>query len=277
MQAIVLSRRDFREYDQIISLYTRERGKVELLARGVKKIASKNSSFLEPCSYIIAEHVVGREIDRLTTAQPLALFHGIWQHHEKLFAARLVASLVERMTEAGERDGRLFFLLLEWMRYADRTAAWQPIVVDSFLVLFLSHLGLAPRVDACVVCGKSFRVLIQEELACVPAEARRTKTGFYFAGGGLVCAACRSAKQALGEEIYDCGLKEASNLSTLLKGNFSLIDRYPIGIDELRCLHRLVYAFSTYHMEYRLADWWGIWHHGVAMKQAVVNNNNNPF
>ena len=42
MLAIVLSRRDFREFDQIVSLYTKEKGKLEVLARGVKKITSKH-------------------------------------------------------------------------------------------------------------------------------------------------------------------------------------------------------------------------------------------
>ena len=43
MLAIVLSRRDFREFDQMISVYTKEKGKLNLLARGVKKITSKNA------------------------------------------------------------------------------------------------------------------------------------------------------------------------------------------------------------------------------------------
>ena len=45
MYAIVLMRRDFRENDQIITFYTKDNGKVEVLARGVKKIISKNKIF----------------------------------------------------------------------------------------------------------------------------------------------------------------------------------------------------------------------------------------
>jgi len=37
MKAIVLHRRDFREYDQIVSFYTEEAGKREALAKGIKK------------------------------------------------------------------------------------------------------------------------------------------------------------------------------------------------------------------------------------------------
>jgi len=41
MLAIVLNRRDFREFDQIISFYSQEHGKIEALARGIKKLQVK--------------------------------------------------------------------------------------------------------------------------------------------------------------------------------------------------------------------------------------------
>ena len=62
MLAFVLSRRDFREYDQSISLYTLEKGRLEVLARGVKKILSKNAAHLEPFCLIEAEIIQGKEI-----------------------------------------------------------------------------------------------------------------------------------------------------------------------------------------------------------------------
>ena len=66
MQAIVLARRDIKENDQIVSFYTLEKGKVELLARGVKKITSKNSAHLEPFSFVDVEVTEGKEINYLT-------------------------------------------------------------------------------------------------------------------------------------------------------------------------------------------------------------------
>ncbi|MFZ2978199.1 MAG: DNA repair protein RecO, partial [Candidatus Magasanikiibacteriota bacterium] len=69
MKAIVLSRRDFREADQIISLYTLEKGKMEILARGIKKITSKNSAHLEPFSLVEAEIIFGKELNYLGAVQ----------------------------------------------------------------------------------------------------------------------------------------------------------------------------------------------------------------
>jgi len=62
MHSIVLSRRDLKEFDQIITLYTLEQGKIEVLAKGVKKILSKNSSSLLEGNLIEAEVIQAKEI-----------------------------------------------------------------------------------------------------------------------------------------------------------------------------------------------------------------------
>ena len=87
MEAIVLSSRDFREFDQIISLYTKEQGKLELLARGVKKIISKNSAHLEPFSNVFIEIAKGKEIDHLTKVVPIMFFPNIRKDLSKSLSA----------------------------------------------------------------------------------------------------------------------------------------------------------------------------------------------
>ena len=77
MQAIALKRKDFREVDQMISFYTRECGKLELLARGIKKIESKNSPHVEPFSYADIEFAAGKELYHLTKVQPIQSFKNI--------------------------------------------------------------------------------------------------------------------------------------------------------------------------------------------------------
>ena len=74
MLSIVLARRDFKENDQIISLFTEEKGKMEVLARGVKKIVSKNSAFLEPFFLVEAEIIPGKEVFHLGSVQPVNSF-----------------------------------------------------------------------------------------------------------------------------------------------------------------------------------------------------------
>ena len=120
MEAVILSRRDFREYDQIVSVYTREEGKQELLVRGVKKIVSKNSPHLEPTTYILVDTVSGKEMRYITTAQSIETFFGVRGNEEKIVAARHALDFVELMTQGGVRDDSLCRLLLTWMKWLDR-------------------------------------------------------------------------------------------------------------------------------------------------------------
>lgn len=242
MQAIVLARQNFREFDQIISLYTRERGKVELLAKGVKKPVSKNSMHLEPFSHVLVESVPGRELTHLTTAQTIRLFAGIRRDAQKSIAARVATTWVSTVTQAEERDERLFRLLHSWLAFVD-SAPYRHVFLDGFFVGVLSCFGFAPSMEACVVCDKAFQKMAFE------------KPALYFAGGGIICPSCRKAKEAVEEEMLECTLADVSNLQLLAKSDWGLLERYPMPPAEAVRLHTLVYAFTIYHSERQLADW----------------------
>jgi len=77
MYAFVLRRNNIRENDQLVSLYTWEKGKVEALARGVKKTISKNAAYLEPFFLIEAEILPKKETYQLVKAVPLYCYKNI--------------------------------------------------------------------------------------------------------------------------------------------------------------------------------------------------------
>jgi len=141
MQAIVLSRRDFRESDQIISLYTLEKGKQEVLARGVKKITSKNSAHLEPFSFVDIEIVPGKEIDHLTKVQPINYFSDIRKDLQKSLSASYVVGLTDKLVHSGEYDERIFSLLREWLEVMNNLEYFNIVFVDCYIVILLYNLG----------------------------------------------------------------------------------------------------------------------------------------
>lgn len=143
MQAIVLSRRDFREYDQIVSVFTKEAGKLELLARGVKKITSKNSAHLEPFSFVEIEVAKGKEIDHLTKVHPVEYFGNIRQDLQKSFAAGYIVFLTNQLVQVGERDVALFEALKSWLYYVDGVERFNRILIDCYIVTLLHCLGFS--------------------------------------------------------------------------------------------------------------------------------------
>ena len=142
MLALVLSRRDFRESDQMISFYTEEFGKTNLLARGVKKIISKNSAHLEPFSLVEIEVANGREVDHLTKVVPIEYFKNIREDLEKSLAAGYVVNFVDKVFKVGEKDDRVFKLLINWFNFVNlKSSILNLQLIDGFMVELLQTLG----------------------------------------------------------------------------------------------------------------------------------------
>ena len=160
MKAIVLSRRDFREHDQVISVYTKDLGKQDLLARGIKKITSKNSAYLEPFSFVDIEIIKGKELDYIGSVQPVNYFKNIRQDLQKSLKAQLVVGLINRVVQVEEKDEKLFLLLKSWLEFLDsfivipsekdsstvisteaKRSGEIPLLIDAFIIKFLYLLG----------------------------------------------------------------------------------------------------------------------------------------
>lgn len=144
MLSIVLSRRDFREFDQMISVYTKEKGKLNLLARGVKKIISKNSAHLEPFSLVEIEVVPGKEIDHLTKVVPVNYFSNIRADLQKSLAAGFVVSTTDKVIHTHEPDKRIFDLLVDWLQSLNLSIFQSSNLtpsIDGYIIKLLTCLG----------------------------------------------------------------------------------------------------------------------------------------
>ena len=67
-EAIIIKRNDWRENDSRVVLYTKNFGKLSLVARGVKKLSSKLAGHIEPISLVDAMILYGRSFDYLGSA-----------------------------------------------------------------------------------------------------------------------------------------------------------------------------------------------------------------
>jgi DNA repair protein RecO len=138
----VIGRNDWREYDQIVSLYTLELGRIEVLARGVKKILSKNSAFLELGNLIEAEIIPGKELNHLGSVQVIKDFFDL----RKIVVGNtvLVSSLhiLSSFVTHQEKDERIFKLVYSWLDFLNNEETPLNIfLLDIFVVKLLAALG----------------------------------------------------------------------------------------------------------------------------------------
>lgn len=240
MLGIVLARQDFKEYDQIISLYTREEGRRDFLARGIKKIVSKNAAHLEPCSVVAIGVAKGKEMDILTSVESEEYFSHIRQDYYKSLLGQWVTQSMKSIFLSPESDARVFSLLFSWLSFVDSAAVISPYCLDAFLLRILSCLGFLPTLEHCVNC-----------------EKKRSGHHFFFSPsrGGILCKDCHPEgvqTQEYGQEISEEMVEAFSLLLTAPWSEFSRFSREKKFYEQL---HRLVIIFFQYHSEARVPDW----------------------
>lgn len=178
LNAIILNRRDQGEGDGRVTVYSLERGKLELTARGMKKIKSKLAGHLEPLTLSKLMAVRGRQYDYVGAAVSENCYGSIKSDLEKLAAAGEALNAFNRMVKAGEADEKLFFLLKDFLQAIDcrePRAARYELYLNLFIFKLLTELGHAPELYNCVNC-----------------RSKIMPTGMKFdaSRGGLACGRC---------------------------------------------------------------------------------------
>jgi DNA repair protein RecO (recombination protein O) len=149
-EGVVLRTWKLGEADRIVVLYTRGRGKVRAVGKGVRKTKSRFGARLEPGSHVALQLYEGRELDIVTQAESLSALAPLRQHLDRLTRATALLEAVDAIAEERHADHRLYAMLVGALRtLAERD---HPLVVPAFFLKLLALEGVRPRVDGCAVC-----------------------------------------------------------------------------------------------------------------------------
>ncbi|MDS1029463.1 DNA repair protein RecO [Bacillota bacterium LX-D] len=174
VEAFVLNAKNFREADKIVTLFTKEQGKISALAKGIRKIKSKNRGALQPFSCSKVMLYKGQERNIITQCELIEGFPGLRKDLEHLSAASYQMELVQLLLPEEEKNQQVYILLsiaLQLLVYEDLE-----LVTRFFEVKLLNILGYQPELDACVLCGQPIQMGINT---------------FSAAEGGLLCSSCQ--------------------------------------------------------------------------------------
>ena len=181
-QGVVLRTHKLGEADRIVTLLTREHGKVRAVAKGVRKTKSRFGGRLEPTSHVKLLMYEGRELDIVSQAETLDHFRAIRTDLDRLGQALSLLEAADQLALERQPNPRLYDMLVGALRtLAERDT---PLVVAAFFLKLLALEGFGPQVDTCLVCSSD------EPLVAWAIE-----------DGGLVCAAHRSGLAVSGEAV----------------------------------------------------------------------------
>ena len=149
-EGVVLRTWKLGESDRIVVLFTRGRGKVRAVAKGVRKTRSKFGARLEPTSHVALQLYEGRELDIVTQAESLDHLGALREDLDRLTRATAMLEAIDAIAQDRHPDARLYTMLVGALRTL--AARDHPLVVPGFFLKLLAHEGFQPRVDGCAVC-----------------------------------------------------------------------------------------------------------------------------
>ena len=178
----------YGEADRVLHLYTRDRGRVAAMAKGVRRTRTRFGGRLEPFFRLDMVLYEGRsELLTVTSAETVAAHPRLREHAGALDAAARACDAVGRLFETTEPHPAIYHLLTNELALLDADAARHATRANqlAFRLKLLLGAGLAPQLAACANCG-----------------TREHITGFSGAAGGVVCSACEASAFPLDADAH---------------------------------------------------------------------------
>lgn len=168
---IVLKRRNYGEADRLVTILTRDYGKVTVLAKGVRKINSKRSGSIEPGTKADFQVIKGRGMDLLAQAKILDSYAESKNGLIRMTQLYQWLEIVELLTAEDQEQAEVFDLADEVLTKLSKNGNKKVALVNGVgrLLTFLGFL------DTPEVPEERLKLII-EELINQPLKAKRFLT-----------------------------------------------------------------------------------------------------
>ncbi len=231
-QGVVLRHVEYGEADRILTFYTLEYGKVQAIAKGIRKMRSRKAGHLEPFSRVELMLAKGRNLDVITQAEAQNTYENLRADLKLIAYAAYVVELLDRLTYEEGEHRLLYNLLVNTLARLDEGAPAQT-AVHYYEVKFMDLLGFKPQLQVCATCG----------------EKIKPEDQFFSAKlGGVLCPRSLSADPS----AWKVSLGALKYLRHLQRSSWSKVKDLVIPLEIEPELASLLERYLTYLLEYGL-------------------------
>lgn len=250
-EAVVLRHQPVGEADRVLTLFTREFGKMRVSARGVRKTTSRLAGRVQPYTYARLLLARGRTLDVLAQADIVRAYAGLQHDLLRSAYAAYVAELVDRFLPDRDRHPDVFDAIRDAFDVLEEADEEEAEIYALWFSLHLADsLGYRPEMERCVSCGRPLPAAAGavESSEGPHASGRGPAWAFSPASGGALCPACAANEPAAVRA-------SAGVLATgayLLRGTAERARRLRVAERPRRQLAGLVQSHLEYHLDGRL-------------------------
>jgi len=190
-EGIVIRQADFSESSRVVTFFTRDFGKIPVIAKGAKRLKGPFDAALDllTASQIVFLRKSSEALSILTECRLVSRFRPPGKDLFRLYAGYYLAELLDRLSEEFDPHVSLYHVAeLTLQRLADASVEPQQSLLQ-FELSILREIGQLPAFDACLACGE-------------PVEASHTYS-FWVHQGGLICNDCRRPEYEQSSLTYE--------------------------------------------------------------------------
>jgi len=229
-EAVVLRHANWGEADRILTIYTREQGKLRAIAKGARKIRSHKAGHLEPFTHITLQLARSRDLPIVTQVETLDPYLPLRDDLIRTGYAAYVLELLDRFTYEQEGGNpHLFRLLTDTLERLCSTAEiWG--VVRFYEMRLLDYLGFRPQLFECANCRAAIQPVDQF---------------FSPSAGGVICPSCGGGLPGL----WPVSVEALKYLRHFQRSNYAEATRAKVAPAIQREVEVLMQAYFTYQLE----------------------------
>jgi len=178
-EAIIIKKTKLGEADRILTLYTSDLGKIQAVAKGIRRPRSRLAGHLELLTHSLVSLARGRNLDTIIGSQTINSFLPLKSDLQLSSYALYTIELVNQFTADHIENRPLFQVLLDTMERLCQ-ANDNDLLLRYFELHLLNEVGYRPQLQQCVTCQQ-------------PLEP--VTNSFSYSNGGMVCSNCYPDQQ----------------------------------------------------------------------------------
>ena len=144
-QGIILKRKNTGEADRVVTVFTREFGKLRVIAKGIRKVSSKRAPHLEVFTRVSCVIHNGKTMDAVSEVSPISMYAGIREDLSKVSVAYYLCELIDSLVPERQEQDDMYALLVSSFETLEKPDTNIYLLSREFTLELLWALGFLPR------------------------------------------------------------------------------------------------------------------------------------
>lgn len=154
-EAIILRTQKYKEVDEIVTVFTKKFGKVNMFARSSKRIKSPLLSGTQLFGYVDMEIDLRENGSRLFTSTIKKSYYKFSEDLSKYYFASYICELIEKTQQENQTDTKLFAIVIEVFNIIEKQDCNFKLLRLIFELYILKSLGISPDLYNCNICNSN--------------------------------------------------------------------------------------------------------------------------